>query len=308
MTNLNAYIASHLQSKEYRSRVENAGAVIYENALAWRDFVLSEHMIYSHRVTDYTRDNFRDRFHTHDFWELVIYFSGDVRYLTDDSALTPEPCDVILSPPNLRHTAKLVKASRYERYVFYFTGSAFGAHSDAMLAFSDSAPFLRLPQESHDALRSILMEMDAAVNSDASTAAILAYSHIIRLFCLIGGAFMTASAGILPERAAAVKRYIDAHITEPLLVTELAEQFYYSREYLSRMYKRHFNVSIKDYILDRRLEMACTMLRSCSNVTDVCSACGFGSTSFFIVKFRQRFGITPYQYAKLAKEQKQHGN
>ncbi|MBQ2708519.1 MAG: helix-turn-helix transcriptional regulator [Clostridia bacterium] len=307
MTNLDAYIASHLQSKEYRSRVENAGAVSYENALSWRDFVLSGHMIYSHRVTDYTRGNFRDHFHTHDFWELVIYISGDVCYLTDDGALTPEPCDVILSPPGLRHTATLVKASRYERYVFYFTGNAFGSYSDAMLAFSDSAPFLRLPREPQDALRSILAETDAAVGSDASTAAILAYSHIIRLFCLVGGTFKAASVGTLPERAAVVKRYIDAHFTEPLSVTELAKQFYYSREYLSRIYKRHFNVSIKEYILDRRLELARSMLRSCSNVMDVCSACGFGSTSFFIEKFRQRIGITPYQYAKLAKGQ-QHGN
>ena len=301
MTNLNAYIAGHLQSKEYRSRLETAGAVSYENTLAWRDYLLSEHMIFSHRVTDYTRDTFRDRFHTHDFWELVVYLSGDVQYLTDDGALTPEPCDVILSPPGFRHTATLAKPSRYERYVFYFTGNAFGVHSEAMLAFAKSAPFLRLPPASHETLRAMLAETDAAVGSNASTAAILAYSHIIRLFCLIGGAFTAVSAGILPERAAAVKRYIDAHLTEPLQVTSLAERFYYSREYLSRLFKRHFNVSIREYILDRRLELARTLLQNGSSVTDACTACGFGSTSFFIVQFRKRTGVTPHHYAKMAK-------
>ncbi|MBO5219147.1 MAG: helix-turn-helix transcriptional regulator [Clostridia bacterium] len=301
MTNLNAYIAGHLQSKEYRSRLETAGAVSYENALAWRDYVLSEHMIFSPRVTDYTRDTFRDRFHTHDFWELVIYLSGDVRYLTDDGALTPEPCDVILSPPGFRHTATLVKASRYERYVLYFTGNAFGSYSDAMLAFAKSAPFLRLPPASHETLRAMLAETDAAVESGTPTAAILAYSHIIRLFCLIGGAFTAISAGILPERAAAVKRYIDAHLTEPLQVTALAERFYYSREYLSRLFKRHFNVSIREYILDRRLELARTLLQNGSSVTDACTACGFGSTSFCIVQFTRRTGVTPHHYAKMAK-------
>ena len=301
VTNLDAYISDHLRSKEYRRRVETAGAVSYENALAWRDFVVNEDLICSHRVTDYTRDTFCDRFHTHDFWELVVYLSGEVRYLTDDGALTPQPCDVILSPPGFRHTAALSRASRYDRHVFYFTPGAFGKHSAALLAFGESAPFLRLPRESQEALRRILGEIEEAVGSGVPTASVLAYSHIIRLFCLIGGSFTAVSAGILPERVAAVKRYLDAHFTEPLSVTETAERFYYSREYLSRLFRRQFNVSIFEYILDRRLELARAMLRNGSGVTETCAACGFGSTSYFIVQFRRRVGTTPHRYALSAR-------
>ena len=67
---------------------------------------------------------------------------------------------------------------------------------EAMLAFAKSAPFLRLPPTSHETLHAMLAETDAAVESGTPTAAILAYSHVIRLFCLIGGAYTAVSAGI----------------------------------------------------------------------------------------------------------------
>lgn len=296
MNCLNTYIAAHLTSKEYIRRLS---ANSYENCRDWVDYAVGENLLFSHRRTDYTRENFPDRLHAHEFYELVVYLGGEISYVSGCNVLSPMPGDVLVSPPGRLHAARLDQPSAYERCVFYFTPEAFGEAAGEMLAFCGGTAFLRLPPAKRRAMRGLLGQISRALRETGSAAVLLGYSYIVQLFSLLAHAASPAEdIHTLPGRVAEIKTYIDESLPHLTGVSEVAEHFYYSREYLSRLFRQSFGTTVSDYIADRRLEYARQLLMDGRSVTEACFAAGYGNVSFFIKRFKEKNGLTPHQYAR----------
>ena len=90
-----------------------------------------------------------------------------------------------------------------------------------------------------------------------------------------------------------VIRHINEHLSEPLSLDALCEQFYLSKPQLCRSFKRTTGASVGEYITAKRLLQAQTMLRAGSPPTQVCTACGFNDYSAFYRAYRKHFGVSP---------------
>jgi AraC-like DNA-binding protein len=88
---------------------------------------------------------------------------------------------------------------------------------------------------------------------------------------------------------------IHQQATDPSFnVTALARQMGCSREYLCRQFQHALGVSPSQALTQRRLDMACGLLRQTSEkLENVATACGFSSANYFCRTFRQHFGVTP---------------
>lgn len=76
--------------------------------------------------------------------------------------------------------------------------------------------------------------------------------------------------------------------------SELAQAMHMSRSSLLRKVKKESQLSVSQFINQFRLEKAREMLRSTDkNVSEVAMAVGFGSTSYFVKCFRERYGYPP---------------
>lgn len=51
-----------------------------------------------------------------------------------------------------------------------------------------------------------------------------------------------------------IKSYIDENYATIGSVADLASQFFYSREHISRIFKYYFNTSITEYLMRKRIE------------------------------------------------------
>lgn len=92
-------------------------------------------------------------------------------------------------------------------------------------------------------------------------------------------------------------QYLDAHPEEKLNVPELAEKIGCSVSSLTRAFKRDTGRTLKEYLLDRRLQLAQDALRSSDDsIQDICHRLGFGSQSYFTEQFRKALGMTPTAY------------
>ena len=81
-------------------------------------------------------------------------------------------------------------------------------------------------------------------------------------------------------------------------VSELAEAMNMSRSSLLRKIKKRTGLSASQFIREVRLEKSMEMLRETSlNVSEVSYQVGFGSTSYFIKCFRERYGYPPGEAA-----------
>lgn len=72
-----------------------------------------------------------------------------------------------------------------------------------------------------------------------------------------------------------------------------------SKSYVSHMFHEKSEISLPAYCTELKLNYAKLLLKNRSrSITDVATDAGFNDVSYFISKFRQKFGITPLQYRK----------
>lgn len=75
-----------------------------------------------------------------------------------------------------------------------------------------------------------------------------------------------------------------------------------SREHLSRMMKKYYDITPTDYVTELRLNYAVNLMRTSNlSITDICYECGFSSLSWFYKLFEAFFGQPPAEYKKAMK-------
>jgi len=91
--------------------------------------------------------------------------------------------------------------------------------------------------------------------------------------------------------------YILEHLDERINMTKLCELTGLSEGYLSRLFKKETGVSISDYILAKKVETACNMLKhSDYPIMWISNALAFPSQSYFTRVFTKECGTTPAKY------------
>jgi AraC family transcriptional regulator len=99
---------------------------------------------------------------------------------------------------------------------------------------------------------------------------------------------------LLAWQARKVRDYIDAHITEPLLVGDLCVLIRRSEAHFSRSFKRTFGESPHAFVIRRRLQLAARyMLQTDASLSDIALQCGFTDHAHLCKHFRQATGTTP---------------
>ena len=77
----------------------------------------------------------------------------------------------------------------------------------------------------------------------------------------------------------------------------LAERFFISRYYLTRVFKEQFGMSVNNYLLSVRITKAKQMLRfTDEKLENIGYACGLGAANYFSRTFKNVEGINPSEY------------
>ncbi|MER9702573.1 GlxA family transcriptional regulator [Mesorhizobium sp. M0146] len=89
---------------------------------------------------------------------------------------------------------------------------------------------------------------------------------------------------------------MEANLTEPLLLDEVAVSAGLSRRQIERLFRRELGCSPSRYYLDLRLERAHLLLISSRlPIVEIAMACGFVSASHFSKAYREAYGCAPHQ-------------
>lgn len=94
-----------------------------------------------------------------------------------------------------------------------------------------------------------------------------------------------------------IRDYLVTHYTEKVSLDALADQFFISKFYLTRVFKEQYGVSINTYVLNLRITKAKQMLRfTDKKLEDIGYQCGLGAPHYFSRIFKQVEGITPSEF------------
>ena len=93
------------------------------------------------------------------------------------------------------------------------------------------------------------------------------------------------------------RRFIDEHLEADLSVARLAEQFYVSPNYFSRLFKRVMNEGCNEYIVKKRIEKSRILLETTTiKAGKIALMVGYNDTNYFSLAFKKHTGMSPTKY------------
>ena len=100
-------------------------------------------------------------------------------------------------------------------------------------------------------------------------------------------------------RIKSILTFIHLHYREKLSLQEIANEVHLCNSECCRFFKQYMHCTIFDYLLDYRIERSIeALLFSPSAISCIAYDYGFGTTSYYISRFRQKIGCTPLEFRK----------
>ena len=95
------------------------------------------------------------------------------------------------------------------------------------------------------------------------------------------------------------QQYIATHVREKLSVPVIAKNVQVSPSYLTALFQKHLQISPGEYLRRIKLQESKQMIREGNmNFTEIAEALQYSTVHHFSRQFKEKFGITPSEYAK----------
>ena len=106
------------------------------------------------------------------------------------------------------------------------------------------------------------------------------------------------------QRIVSAKIFIDENYKKPINLDDVSGQAFFSRFHFHRLFTRIYRRTPHQYITQKRLDKAKTLLTENRSVTEVCNEVGFESIGSFSVLFKKEIGFAPQYYRNMAHKKK----
>lgn len=102
-----------------------------------------------------------------------------------------------------------------------------------------------------------------------------------------------------------VKSFIDSNYqNSDLKVSEIANHFFISREYLSKLFKKEYGCGIREYLQNVRMKQAKELLlHNDLKICDIASLVGIPDTNYFNKIFHSHYKMSPSDYKRYMEEE-----
>jgi len=248
--------------------------------------------------------------HMHNYVEVIYFPDTELEYLIESKIYRLNPGDILFIPNGFFHRPySIPENATYGRIVLSMSCEFLNSinHSGLDLSsclktISEDQHFL-LPcfSPENKFIRLILQQM-VLVSRDT----FVGNSFLLESFCAQIVLYMLHSSQSvsLPDGRTSKNRlirttldYISEHICQPVTLESIAKSLFVSKYHLSHAFKKHMGVSIHQYIILKRVEIAKSLIRENKPMNIVCLESGFNNYSNFFKAFKSVTGVSPSDYA-----------
>lgn len=255
-------------------------------------------------------------FHYHDFHKIVVFISGNVTYVVEGKHYKLRPWDILFVSSNELHKPIIDRNEYYERIIIWVNSKYLEAYSTEdgnlltcfELAIKEKINLFRLSSVNLELIKNLLFSLENSIKNKGFGCKILQNSIFIQFTVYLNRLMLTSKVKQqekdikYDERIVNILSYINANLDSDLSVDNIASRFYISRYYLMHNFKEQTGYTMHNYILQKRLAKAATLIKKGLQITYAADQCGFNDYSSFVRAFKKSFGLSPKQYYKAIEE------
>ncbi|OWS75074.1 AraC family transcriptional regulator [Pantoea sp. VS1] len=225
-------------------------------------------------------------------WEVIFVERGQLQIREDDRLFSVQAGESLLLRPGYCHVGEGAFPADLKFYWLHFDWLKGVGENVLHPAHLDIPQYTRVsdPQYVISLFRQFLSEQENIHRSIALECILLL---ILQQIAAPGP---QESASDSPGLALAWKAHqiIRTQFHMPISTSSLAKELHCNADYLGRVYRRAFRLTLTEALHRQRVLMAEKLLISNSlSLTEVGQQCGFNDTSYFRQVFRKHTGLTP---------------
>lgn len=245
--------------------------------------------------------------HKHDFIEIVYVENGEAEQRIDDNVYNVKKGDVVFINYGSEHSFIGSEDYRYYNVCFNPEVMQTVVNNDNALAVLSLTAFNELRKESNcgkisfstqerNDVEFILERMKIEKDEKKE-----GYDKVIENYLSILFSYMLRRSLLTEVFGQAdvwqnLIEYISSNPDGELTLDALAKRCFYNPSYFSRVFKQKFGISLTEYVRERRMEKAKSLLKNTNKTVDkIMEEVGYSDRSAFYHAFSKSFGLTPAQ-------------
>ena len=250
-------------------------------------------------IKDQTSKEFT--YHYHDFHKVVIFISGKAAYHIEGKAYQLKPWDILLVNRHAIHRPEIDHSVPYERFILWIQNDI--PWQELLKCFQKandrSYNLVRLNSALQEKMKDILFELENSAKSDEYGKEILTQSLFLQFMVYLNRIFLEKQyifdkkSYTFNSQIASILQYINHNLKEDLSVETLSARYYVSKYHLMRKFKQETGYTLHNYIVNKRLLMARTLISNGMPVTKAAQESGFAEYSTFSRAYRKQFKTNP---------------
>ncbi|WP_018759536.1 helix-turn-helix transcriptional regulator [Paenibacillus terrigena] len=255
-------------------------------------------------------------FHSHAFYEVYYFHTGECTYLIGDKIMTLASGDLILMHGMTLHCPNPVPHVPYVRTIIHFDPSYLTTVLQPNKAAELLRPFeelsnirLHLNERDQEEFNRLLTEMNDLYRHRRDPVVHAAYDRFslrfMELMHFVGG--LCSKHVYEREHRSEKERYVqrvisflEDHYAEEITLEAIASSLHLSKPYLSNLFKEVTGTTVFKYLYNRRINQAKIWLRlkPSYSVSDIGRMVGFRHLAHFSRLFKAVAGCSPEAYRK----------
>lgn len=247
----------------------------------------STNILNLHIEKRFISENFENHFH--DFYEIEFILSGKCVHYINGVPFESGPDSIIFLTPTDMHSVVITEPITALNLAF-----------DATCIDSDIQAFCNANMYSHYIPNTYVNLLYEEFNTEFKHNLLL---QKYLLNCLLIQISRYSEKTDIPlntdNLSIKIAKYLKTHYKESITMSKLSKTFGYTPNYISNQFHKNIGKTVKQFIIDIRLEQSAKSLLTTSySVTEICYNNGFSSLSNFLRSFKSKYGTTPTLYRK----------
>jgi len=230
--------------------------------------------------------------HSHPRYEMMFIDEGCVEYLVENRRHELKKGDVLLVKSGILHFARTIVTSPSKRYCIGFFPESIPHGNLAKEIFDKGEHFVLGENSLFSKLTNALRHKLENSNTNAKV-----FTKNLMDSLILALSEETLGAEEEPKSSdSSLKRiidYINANLTTIKTMDDIADALFFSKSYLGHLFKKETNMGIMEYVRNKKVVRAHTLILNGEKPTEIYLECGFSNYPSFFRAYRAFFGFSP---------------